>query len=440
MSKTPLAGPGLPGEGCETVPPLGGEATTSPVWDWERAGDELGTSALASADEESSSVPASARGLVRGLFWAAALALACVATLAAAGLFGGPSAPQSLYQRTMAIAGEYRCPVCPDDESVASSDDPAAVEIRQLIRHWLEQGTSQAQIRARLVADYGPSVLEKPPASGLDALVWALPALAAVAGATGLGLGFHRWRRRAKQLAVAEGAPTVSEAASTCAPHPGRGPLLDLNSEPPTVTDLYNSTVDPPAGAGAAEGRTGAGQPAFLRPSGRFLAALWRRVALPAGVALVLLAAGLLLLDHFSSPELPDGTITGTLSGLSTELLEARVLTPKDPVGALTVYQHILKRYPDQPIALAAEGWIYAEAGLGPQALAQLTKAERADPSYGLSHFYRGLVLLYELKQPKAAAGELQWYLSHAPAPDLVKTARQALSQAKDAVDGPRAK
>jgi len=102
--------------------------------------------------------------------------------------------PPSLYQRTLQVAGEYRCPVCAG-ESVAASQAPEAVEIRQLVEHWLQQGDSQATIRSFLVHDYGLSILERPPASGVSVLVWALPVVAAALAITGLSLGFVRWRR-----------------------------------------------------------------------------------------------------------------------------------------------------------------------------------------------------------------------------------------------------
>ena len=106
---------------------------------------------------------------------------------------GGPAKAASLYQRTLQVAGQYRCPVCAG-ESVAASEAPRGGQVRGLIQGWLEEGRSQAQIRSYLVDDYGTSILEQPPASGLDVLVWVLPV---VFGACVLGvvLVFAHWRR-----------------------------------------------------------------------------------------------------------------------------------------------------------------------------------------------------------------------------------------------------
>ena len=127
--------------------------------------------------------------------WAAVAVVVGLALAIGAGAFSsGTSKPVSLYQRTLEVAGQYRCPVCAS-ESAAVSDASEAVQIRSLIEGWLKKGDTQAQIRSFLVSDYGTSILEKPPATGLNTLVWALPAVAGALGVAGLGFAFARWRR-----------------------------------------------------------------------------------------------------------------------------------------------------------------------------------------------------------------------------------------------------
>jgi cytochrome c-type biogenesis protein CcmH len=339
-------------------------------------------------------VPSGGRG-GKWALWLAAAALACVAAVSAAGLLsgGGPKS-QSLYQRTMAIAGEYRCPVCAG-ESAAASDAPAAVDIRDLIRKWLEEGHGPAEIRSYLVADYGQSILEKPPASGLDSLVWIVPLVVVALGLGGLGFAFYRWR------VIGEHGHAVASEGQSEASAPGQA---DARARAPA------------AARGPGWGRA-------------------RRLALPVGAGLMALALALLLVDHFSAPALPGGTITGGATGLGTELEEAQALAAKNPVLALELYQKVLKSDPVQPIALTAEGWIYAEAGFTSQALAVLGQAEKADPSYGPAHLYRGLVLLGAGSRAgkQKGEGELEWYLAHDPTPKLAKVARKALTAAKPA-------
>ena len=349
----------------------------------------------------------------QGAVWGAIAVAVCAGVALAAGVFGGGGAhPVSLYQRTMAVAGEYRCPVCAG-ESVAASDAPEAVEIKGLVQQWLADGRSQAQIRSYLVRDYGTSILERPPTSGVSVLVWALPGVAVAAGLIGLGFGFARWRRA----------------------NPVPADLADPDAEDVAVVQQQVLFELEPVGAPEASGRLGA----FRRPSGARVRMPARRmparrmpgrVSLAAGMALVLLAAVLWLVDRSAAPRLPGDTITGGQNGTSAALQQASALATTDPAAALAVYDEVLATQPDQPEALTDEGWIYAEGGLVDQAMARLDKAEKVDPSYDAAHFYRALVLLDE-RRPGPAAAELKWYLGHGPASTLVAAAHAALEQAE---------
>jgi len=318
----------------------------------------------------------------------------------------GRGKPPSLYQRTLQVAGEYRCPVCAG-ESVAASQSPEAVEIRQLVERWLKKGDSQATIRSFLVHDYGLSILERPPAAGVTVLVWILPVVAGALAVTGLGLGFARWRRASLPGSLPDDAGAVAQPAAVLSED---GPVQERLFEVPGTGD-------------SRAGLTGARTAHRLR----------QRVALVAGAALVLLAGGLWLVDRSSSARLPGATITGGLSGVNAQLQEASAITATDPTEALALYDEVLSGDPDQPVALTAEGWIYAQAGIVPKAMGLLEKAETADPGYDLPHLYRALVLLDDRGQFAAAATELEWYLVHGPDPAMVRVAKEALVQAQAA-------
>ena len=329
-------------------------------------------------------------------------------------VWAGHGKPPSLYQRTLQVAGEYRCPVCAG-ESVAASQAPEAVEIRQLVEKWLQEGDSQAAIRSFLVHDYGLSILERPPASGVTVLVWALPVVAGALAITGLGLGFARWRRATLLTA----APEAGAAVAPPAPRPSNP--LGAQERLFEVADVKECGTEE-----SGTGENGAGL-AGTRPARR----LRQRVTMVAGAALVILAGALWLVDRSSSARLPGATITGGLSGVNAELSEASALTAGDPTEALALYDDVLSGDPSQPVALTAEGWIYAQAGVVPKAMGLLAKAESADPGYDLPHLYRALVLLDDQGQLVAAARELDWYLAHGPDPSMVKVAREALAQAQ---------
>jgi len=136
--------------------------------------------------------PARPRSLLRWAPWVALLAVA-VAALVIGAQRHEPH--RSLRQETMSLAGRVRCPVC-QGETVAESQTPESVAIRQEIRGELRAGERPGAILAGLAAAYGPGILEKPQARGADLLLWVLPAAAAAAGVAGLATAFGVWRRR----------------------------------------------------------------------------------------------------------------------------------------------------------------------------------------------------------------------------------------------------
>lgn len=93
------------------------------------------------------------------------------------------------------VAAGLRCPVC-QGLSVKDSDSPTARDIRDDIRRRLDDGETAAEIRQAYVDRYGEWILLRPPTSGFNALVWALPAAAMAAGTVTLAGLFWRWRRR----------------------------------------------------------------------------------------------------------------------------------------------------------------------------------------------------------------------------------------------------
>ena len=126
------------------------------------------------------------------------LAWAGVAALIAAALAIGlrPAGDGgSAAARADRIADGLRCPVC-QGLSVKDSDSPTARDIRDEIRRRVDDGASADEVRDAYVDRYGEWILLRPGTSGLNALVWAVPAAALAAGAVALAGAFWRWRRR----------------------------------------------------------------------------------------------------------------------------------------------------------------------------------------------------------------------------------------------------
>lgn len=81
-----------------------------------------------------------------------------------------PMSPQT-QARWDHIATELRCLVC-QNESLASSNAELAVDLRRELRHLIEQGQSDADIRTFLVSRYGDFVLYKPEVKPVTWLLW----------------------------------------------------------------------------------------------------------------------------------------------------------------------------------------------------------------------------------------------------------------------------
>ena len=394
----------------------------------------------------------------RAALWAAVAVVAGLALAIGAGAFSsGANKPVSLYQRTLEVAGQYRCPVCAS-ESAAVSDASEAVQIRSLIEGWLKKGDSQSQIRGFLVSDYGPSILEKPPATGLNTLVWALPAVAGALGVAGLWFAFARWRRASAVdgIGPATAATGAGDQGLSLAGVPARtvlsgsgasgsgafasaatGPAASASGASAPGGSVYGASASSAEGFQERLFDVGDEEPpvALAQNEARSPARpLYRRVAPVLGAVLIVVAGALWLVDRSSSQRLPGATATGGATGLDEQLQQAASLASSDPAAALAVYDEVLANDPNQPVALSGEGWIYAEAGYVAKGEGLLQKAETDDPSYDAPHLYRGLVLLEDQRKPAAAIKELKWYLAHGPDPSMTKTAKTALAQAEDSL------
>jgi cytochrome c-type biogenesis protein CcmH len=102
-----------------------------------------------------------------------------------------------LEARARVLSRELRCMVC-QNQSIDESEAPLARDLRLLVRERLSKGDTDQQVLDFLVVRYGEFVLLKPPLESKTIILWALPALALLAGA--VGLFFAVRRRRTAQL------------------------------------------------------------------------------------------------------------------------------------------------------------------------------------------------------------------------------------------------
>lgn len=131
------------------------------------------------------------------------LAVVLAVALAIGGGVGQGGQPTPA-QRAAALDAVLRCPSC-EDLSVAQSSASSAVAVRHEVLHLAREGRTDQQIQDRLVGQYGPAILLRPPTSGLASLVWIVPAVAAAGAVVALGLLFWRRARQMARLRRGEG-------------------------------------------------------------------------------------------------------------------------------------------------------------------------------------------------------------------------------------------
>ena len=95
-------------------------------------------------------------------------------------------------------------------EPLAVAQSPQAEAERRYILMLIHRGETKAQIERELVAQYGPSVLAKPPAHGFSLALYILPPALVAIGLAILAFTLPRWRRRVRAGAV---APATAELA-----------------------------------------------------------------------------------------------------------------------------------------------------------------------------------------------------------------------------------
>jgi cytochrome c-type biogenesis protein CcmH len=98
------------------------------------------------------------------------------------------------------IENEVMCTLC--HESLAVAQSPQADSERNYIRGLIAKGETKQQILRDMVAQYGPGVLGRPPASGFNLTVYVLPPAILAVGIAILGFTLPRWRRRTRAAAA----------------------------------------------------------------------------------------------------------------------------------------------------------------------------------------------------------------------------------------------
>lgn len=130
-----------------------------------------------------------------------AITAALALFLAAGTALGSESRP------TLAeLEAEIICPTC--HTTLDQSDAPIARRMKQFIAARIAAGDTKSEIKDKLVAQFGETVLAAPPKRGFGLLAWLLPIVGVLGAGGAIGLLAWRWSRVGERTA-AEAVPAL---------------------------------------------------------------------------------------------------------------------------------------------------------------------------------------------------------------------------------------
>jgi cytochrome c-type biogenesis protein CcmH/NrfF len=133
-----------------------------------------------------------------------------VATVALVVSLAAPAAAQEPKVELYDVEDEVMCVSCNIPLFIAES--PQADRQRALIRGYIAEGLTKAQIKDRLVAEYGEDVLAVPEENdGIGLAATIVPIAVVVAFIALLAVLIPRWRRREPSPAAAATGPAVTD-------------------------------------------------------------------------------------------------------------------------------------------------------------------------------------------------------------------------------------
>src|SRR5713101_7742600 len=104
-----------------------------------------------------------------------------------------PALASEQHPTLLELEGEIMCPTC--HTTLDQSNSLEARRIEAFIAHRIRVGDSKSEIKAKLVAQFGESILAAPPRRGFDLLAWWLPIVGVLGAGVIVGVSAWRWSR-----------------------------------------------------------------------------------------------------------------------------------------------------------------------------------------------------------------------------------------------------
>ena len=134
----------------------------------------------------------------------------------------------------------------------------------------------------------------------------------------------------------------------------------------------------------------------------------------------------------FSGERQPGAPMTGSLPDTPAGRLQQALELESNgkAADALKIYDGLIRENPRDVAALAYRGWLLKRAGLPDEAMASLDAAIAVDPRFPDAHFFKGMVLYQDRKDPAAAVVEFRLFMSNNPPQEMVPLVEDVLRRA----------
>lgn len=350
-------------------------------------------------------------------------------------------------QQIEQIESTVKCPSC-DGISALDSNTAGAFAVRSFVQKEVNAGESSSKIISQLEASYGPNILMTPPASYGGTIINLLPFVFVIL-VVGL-IAYFGYRRRRKYPFGAETKFGLDEAVESDAVHaddqnrvlqdfpPGNQaePLGDVRGG----SELVSATVGADISEHLVKNSDAEEAQDFADPNKSPRRSFRKSWPLYIGALLIVggIGSGIVIIRNQNSARAQALAEVTQAQNQAQEILQARVLANKgQDVQALQLLSSVLKVDPNQPIALAYQGWLLRQAGekdknvaLINQGQQLLEKSVKLDPSYPDSRVFLGLILYQDRHDLSGAITQFKAFLADKPSSSFINATKSVIVEA----------
>lgn len=316
-----------------------------------------------------------------------------------------------------------KCPTC-ISVSTRDANTASAFALRSFITEMVHHGASDSQIISQLTAIYGQSILLVPPNSGGGVFL----VVGGFVGSTLLPIMGVVYYRSKRGNGSALGDRNFGEDAFDSANH------KFSSSSSSTQKDLFNGEDgDPSVEVPMMPGHNKVGRSSILTTWLR-LSIIQRVVGVTASLMIM---SGLFVLSYGLFVQRSSSSTAPSLSVAVTIRNAQALASTGNDVAALEQFGSVLARNPNEPVALAWNGWLLRQAGdkakspsLVNAGLKQMNESVKLNPRYFYSRLFLGISLFRDKKDLSGAVRQFNAYFALTPPKNLTAQVKAIINDA----------